>query len=48
MIGAVIVVLNLVRLAQQHAFAFFNFWINKISSTVFRFFYKNDWVGLFE
>ena len=48
MIGAVIVVLNLVRLAQQHAFAFFNFWINKISSTVFRFFYKNGWVGLFE
>ena len=30
MIGAVIVVLNLVRLAKQFALAFFNFWINLI------------------
>ena len=48
MIGAVIVVLNLVRLAQQHALSFFTSWINKISSTIFRFFYKNDWTELFE
>lgn len=48
MIGAVVVVLNLIRLVQQHVFTFFNFWINKVDCFLFQKFYKIDWSGLFE
>lgn len=48
MIGAVIVVLNLIRLVQQYAKAFLNFWIDKIAYYVFRKFYIIDRSGLFE
>lgn len=48
MIGAVIVVLNLVRLARQFAFSFLNFWMNIILRSFFPSFYENNGVGLFE
>lgn len=48
MIGAVIVVLNLIRLVQQYAKFFFNSWINKIAFFLFRRFYIIDRTGLFE
>ena len=48
MIGAVVVVLNLIRLVQQHVFAFFDSWFNKIVWSILRRFYKINLVGLFE
>ncbi|MBA2611598.1 MAG: hypothetical protein H0U95_06495 [Bacteroidetes bacterium] len=48
MIGAIVVVLNLLRLVQQHAHTFIKIIIDKIINTLLKVFYPKFNTGLFE
>lgn len=48
MIGAIVVVLNLIRLVQQHALTFVQFIIECHDTLIFRMFYKKRYARLFE
>jgi transposase, IS5 family len=48
MIGAIVVVLNLVRLVQQHAYTFIKIKIDKIINEILKLFYPKCFIGLFE
>jgi hypothetical protein len=48
MIGAIVVVLNLIRLMQQHAYTLTENIFNKIKMTFLNLFYPKVFVGLFE
>jgi transposase, IS5 family len=48
MIGAIVVVLNLIRLVQQHVFTFIKIIVDKAINTLLMIFYPKFIVGLFE
>ena len=48
MIGAIVVVLNLIRLVQQHVYTFIKIILDKMINTMFKLFYPKFNVVLFE
>ena len=48
MIGAIVVVLNLIRLVQQHVHTFMKFIVDKITKNLLKVFYPKFNVELFE